>query len=174
MGDGSVEGALLSYHGAEGSFAAPFVSDREVDDSGSSLLRLALFPPRRDGANTHSRDSRRHRAHGGEEGAEMSPCACQLHRKWPLSVPGCILPSLRGNGGCWSQWFGIHGQRVGEGGSSRWPAALDGDSPCAITASSLLLVLLVVVVAGRSARGRFHVHGESAALQRARVNVDRG
>lgn len=33
-----------------------------------------LFPPRREGANTHSRLSRLHRLHGGEEGASMSPC----------------------------------------------------------------------------------------------------
>jgi hypothetical protein len=40
----------------------------------SSLSRrLVLLPPRFDGANTHSLDSRLHLVHGGSEGASMSP-----------------------------------------------------------------------------------------------------
>jgi hypothetical protein len=50
----------------------PSISDGGGVDSSFSL-RLVLLPPRFDGANTHSRDSRLHLVHGGSEGASISP-----------------------------------------------------------------------------------------------------
>lgn len=75
----------------------PPVADAE---SSVSRLRLALLPPRREGAKTHSRFSRRQREQGGSDGASMSPfaLACPTTRR--------ALQARRGRPDV--QWYPVH------------------------------------------------------------------
>lgn len=68
------KGAVLSYLTPDEEPGGKARSCPELGGVDSSFsFRFVLFPPRRDGAKTHSRDSRLHREHGGSDGASISP-----------------------------------------------------------------------------------------------------